>query len=197
MSDYPLLSIPIEPSRVLTRAMTMLRLVRQGLRDMEETEYDRVLLGFFAVVIFGRAVTNALQNLRTFDRTAFDDWYGPWQLQMKEDPLLLWFYRLRTELLKDFDPAIGVVVSAAGSKAPAPGTVTVHGWPPPTMHKLEQIHDTTTINLCRMYLAYLEEMVAAAAGVIWQVQDRHDAAHAANGGDEDSRESADVSDKQS
>jgi hypothetical protein len=31
--------------------MTMLRLVQQGLRDIEETEHDRILLGFFSVVV--------------------------------------------------------------------------------------------------------------------------------------------------
>ena len=86
------------PAQVLTRTVTMLRLVQQGLRDMEETEHDRILLGFFGVVVFGRAVTNALQNLRSFDKSAFDAWYGPWQRRISEDPLMRWFYALRSDV---------------------------------------------------------------------------------------------------
>ena len=35
----------------------MLRMVHQGLRDMQETDQDRILLGFLGVVVFGRSMT--------------------------------------------------------------------------------------------------------------------------------------------
>ena len=44
-----LTSLPA-PSQAVTRAGTMLRVVRQGLRDMQETGQDRILLGFLGVV---------------------------------------------------------------------------------------------------------------------------------------------------
>jgi hypothetical protein len=34
------------PSQVVTRAGTMLRMVHLGLRDMQEADQDRILLGF-------------------------------------------------------------------------------------------------------------------------------------------------------
>src|SRR5215212_5869633 len=51
------------------------------------------------VVVAGRAVTSVLQLLRSKAR-GFDDWYEPWQ-QMKQDPLLMYLYILRSEILKE------------------------------------------------------------------------------------------------
>jgi hypothetical protein len=172
-SPFP---FPPDPSQVLTRTMTMLRLVKQGLRDMEEKEYDRTLLGFFAVVVFGRSVTSALQKLRTFDRQAFNEWYGPWKQEMEQDPLLRWFYKLRSDILHEIDPLIGVVIGSSGNEDLYRGAITVPDRPPPNIHRQQSIQDRTMINLCRLYVAYLEEMVNSAAVVITQVQDRHDMA---------------------
>jgi hypothetical protein len=166
-------NFPPDPAQVLTWAGAFLRVVRQGLRDMEETEHDRVLLGFFSVVVFGRAVTNALQNLRTFDERAFDEWYEPWQREMRNDPLLRWFYKLRTDILKGITPPIAIVIGSSGRNAVRPGTVTVEDRPPPDVHRGESIQDYLTIDLCRLYVTYLEEMVESAAVVIWQVHDHH------------------------
>ncbi len=53
------------------------------------------------LVEFGRAVTNVLQNIRTYDRDRFDRWYEPIQKQMASDPLLKHFYKIRSEILKE------------------------------------------------------------------------------------------------
>jgi hypothetical protein len=161
----------------------MLRLVEQGLRDMEQTDpsevatdgtaMDRVLLGFVAVVVFGRSVTNALQNLRTFDQRAFEDWYEPWQREMRADPLLRWFYVLRSNILKGIAPLIAVVIGASGQDAPLPGMVSVPDSPPPDSHRKQPIQDRTVVGACRLYAAYLKEMVESSAEVIWAVNDRH------------------------
>ena len=161
------------PSQVLTRAMAMLRVVRQGLRDMEEAEHDRILLGFFAVVVFGRAVTNALQNLRTFDSHAFDEWYGPWRQEMQGDPLLRWFYKLRSEILKGIVPSIGIVIGSFGHEGLWPGAITVPDRPLPEVHRGRPIEDPTVIDLCRLYVTFLEEMVESSAAVIWKVHNGH------------------------
>ena len=92
----------------------MLGMVKQGLRDMEDPNDNRALFGFCGVVVFGRSVTLALQNLRTFDAVAFNKWYGPWEQEMRADPLLRFFYKLRTQLLHDIDPPILVVVAGYG-----------------------------------------------------------------------------------
>ena len=53
------------------------------------------------LVVFGRAVANVLQNLpSTVGVEAFNEWYEPIQTQMREDLLLRFFYRLRSEILK-------------------------------------------------------------------------------------------------
>src|ERR1700686_4816850 len=140
------------PSNVLTRTGTMLRLVQQGLRDMESPEQDRILLGFFSIAVFGRSVTSALQNLRTFDKQAFNNWYAGWQEEMKADPLCQFFYQLRSEILKEINPLVGVVLAAAGQDAPRLGAVTIPGRPSPTMHRGQAIEDTSMINLCRLYV---------------------------------------------
>jgi len=153
--------------------MTMLRLAQQGLRDMEESDHDRILLGFFSVVVFGRAVTNALQNLRTFDKAAFDQWYGPWQQEMRDDPLLRWFYELRSDILKGIAPLVGIVLGSAGRDALRPGAVTVSDRPPPNVHRGQSIEAREMLPLSRLYIAYLEEMVESGAVVIWEVYDRY------------------------
>jgi hypothetical protein len=122
--------------------------------------FTRTLLGLFAVVVFGRAVTNALQNLRTFDRQAFDEWYGPWKQEMEEDPLLRWFYKLRSDILKGIVPLIGFVIGSSGRGDLYAGAITVPDRPPPNIHRQQSIQDCAMINLCRLYVAYLEELVA-------------------------------------
>jgi hypothetical protein len=52
-----------------------------------------------SVVVFGRAVTNVLQNLRS-KVPNFDAWYAPWKAEMEQDPLMRYLYELRTDLLK-------------------------------------------------------------------------------------------------
>ena len=98
------------PGQVVTRAATMLRMVQQGLRDMQETDHDRILLGFLGVVVFGRSMTLVMQNLRRHDQEAFDRWYAPWQQEMKGDPLIDYFHNLRTSVIHQDAPAIGIVL---------------------------------------------------------------------------------------
>src|SRR5207245_1206854 len=102
------------PSQSVTRAGTMLRMVQQGLRDMQETGEDRILLGFLGVVVFGRSMTLVMQNLRSHNREAFDSWYAPWQAEMKNDPLMRYFYDLRTMVIHHDAPAIDILLAGHG-----------------------------------------------------------------------------------
>src|SRR6266478_9237300 len=113
------------PSQTVTRAGTMLRMVRQGLRDMQEADQDRVLLGFLGVVVFGRSMTLVMQNLRTHDRDAFDGWYVPWKEEMKDDPLMRYFYDLRTKVIHHDAPAISIMLFGYGENVPPIGSITV------------------------------------------------------------------------
>jgi hypothetical protein len=58
------------------------------------------LPGLRNLVVFGRAVTNVLQNLRATEEGDFDEWYKPFVDEMRADPLMRFFYKLRSEILK-------------------------------------------------------------------------------------------------
>ena|SRR3990172_13344016 len=83
---------------VLNRCEETLATARFGLEDIKQFP-ERRLAGLRNLIVFGRAVTNILQNLRSTE-TGFDDWYTPLKEEMERDPLLKYFYRLRTEILK-------------------------------------------------------------------------------------------------
>jgi hypothetical protein len=160
------------PSQTVTRASTMLRMVRQGLRDMQEADQDRVLLGFLGVVVFGRSMTLVMQNLRRHDQEAFDSWYAPWQEEMKDDPLMRYFYVLRTMAIHHDAPAIGILLAGSGGNVPPIGSITVDGLPLPERHLGEPLDDTSMGNLSRLYVAYLQRMFDSFAPVAFAVQDR-------------------------
>ena len=42
------------------------------------------------IPVFGRAVTNVLQHIRTYDRSGFNEWYAQWEAEMRGDPLCLY-----------------------------------------------------------------------------------------------------------
>jgi len=166
------LSARMAPSQAVTRAGTMLRMVRQGLRDMQETDQDRVLLGFLGVVVFGRSMTLVMQNLRRHDQETFDRWYSSWQEEMKGDPLMRYFYTLRTMVIHHDAPAISILLAGDGAKVPPIGSITVDGLPLPERHLGQPLSDTSMANLCRLYLAYLQRMFESFATVAFAVQDR-------------------------
>jgi hypothetical protein len=159
-------------SQTVTRASTMLRMVRQGLRDMQEADQDRILLGFLGVVVFGRSMTLVMQNLRSHDQEAFDRWYAPWQEEMKNDPLTSYFYRLRTMVVHHDAPAIGIVLGGFGESMPPIGSITIDGLPLPEQHLGQPLGDTSMRNLSRLYVEYLQRMFDSFAPVAYTVQDR-------------------------
>jgi hypothetical protein len=162
----------LAPSQTVTRAGTMLRMVQQGLRDMQSTDQDRILLGFLGVVVFGRSMTLVMQNLRRHDRDAFDSWYAPWQAEMKDDPLMRYFCDLRTKVIHHDAPAIGVLLGGFGENLPPIGSITVDGLPLPECHLGQRLDDTSMRNLCRLYVEYLQRMFDSFAPVAFAVQDR-------------------------
>ncbi len=150
----------------------MLRMAHQGLRDMQETDQDRILLGFLGVVVFGRSMTLVMQNLRRHDEEAFNTWYAPWQEEMKVDPLMRYFCVLRTGVIHKDAPAIGILLAAHGGTVLPIGSITVDGVPLPERHLGQPLDDTSMGNLCRVYVAYLQRMFDSFATVAFAVQDR-------------------------
>lgn len=68
-------------------------LLSNGGKNVEKTALANV-------TVFGRAVTNVLQKLRS-QVTGFDDWYSLYQKEMSNDPLLRYFYSLRSQIIKE------------------------------------------------------------------------------------------------
>ena len=85
---------------VLANAEQTLATAKLGLRLLKTGTPDQRMAGLRNVVVFGRAVTNVLQNLRSPEPT-FEQWYAPWVAEMRGDPLLKYFYELRSTILKE------------------------------------------------------------------------------------------------
>ena len=162
----------LAPTRSLSRAGTMLRMVKQGLSDMQETDHDRILFGFLGVVVFGRSMTLVMQNLRTHDEEAFNNWYAPWQKEMKDDPLMRYFYKLRTMVIHHDGPAICIMLSGFGEDIAPVGSISVDGLPLPDRHLGQPLDDTSMRNQSRLYVEYLQRMFDSYAPVAIAVQDR-------------------------
>ena len=92
---------------VLQRTSETLETAKFGLNDFLSHDARRKMPGLRNLIVFGRAVTNVLQNLRTYDRVRFDQWYGPLRSEMDQDPLLKFVYNLRSEILKEGKIGIG------------------------------------------------------------------------------------------
>lgn len=84
-----------------------MKTARFGLEDIGNP--NRAHSGFYNAVVFGRMTTFALQNLRNIV-TDFDEWYRVEQEKMKADPLMRYFYELRTQIEKKADSHLGAAV---------------------------------------------------------------------------------------
>ncbi len=87
-------------SDILFRAEETLKTTEFGLDDLIKGPKERKLSGLRNLIVFGRAVTNVLQNLRATEPD-FDKWYNKYVIEMKSDELMSYFYKLRSEILKE------------------------------------------------------------------------------------------------
>ncbi len=77
-----------------------LKTAEYGLQDLTGGDEERKLPGLRNLVVFGRAVTNVLQRLRN-KAPDFEQWYMRYEKEMESDPLMKYFYNLRSEILKE------------------------------------------------------------------------------------------------
>ena len=89
-----------ETRAILSRVETTLQTAKFGLDDSTNGPSERVAAGLSNLIAFGRAVTNVLQNLRSKEES-FEEWYVPYEKEMRSDELMLHFYKLRSEILKE------------------------------------------------------------------------------------------------
>ena len=78
--------------------------------------------------MFGRAVTNVLQNLRSVD-DRFDAWYQPFRKEMESDPLMRYLYTLRSQILKEGALPTGMTICIRELQLPR--DMARFGPPPP------------------------------------------------------------------
>ena len=96
------MSSPRDASAILQDAAETLRTAEWGLADLLGKDPRRRMPGLRNLIVFGRAVTNVLQNLRSVvGKENFDAWYSERQDEMRRDELLRYFYERRSEVLKE------------------------------------------------------------------------------------------------
>jgi hypothetical protein len=102
---------------ILAAAAATLTTAEYGLRDLNSSDHERRLAGLRNLVVFGRAVTNVVQNLRSV-APDFDNWYQPFVVEMRDDPLLRFFYELRSIILKEGALPVGKVLHVKNLNIP-------------------------------------------------------------------------------
>jgi len=85
---------------IIRSAEETMKTAEQGLEDLIKGPPERKLSGLRNLIVFGRAVTNILQNLRSIE-SDFDAWYERYREEMGNDPLMRYFYKLRSKILKE------------------------------------------------------------------------------------------------
>lgn len=95
------MSTPRDVETILKDAAETLQTAEWGLADFLGNDPRRRMPGLRNLVTFGVATTQATQNLRGIDKDAFDNWYEPFRAQMRDDPLMRYFWKLRSQILKE------------------------------------------------------------------------------------------------
>lgn len=88
-----------ETGSVLMQTEQVLQTAKVGLEILRKYPIEKRLCGLRNLVTFGRCVTTCLQGLRHIEPD-FDNWYNKYVVEMKNDPLLYYFYQLRNDILK-------------------------------------------------------------------------------------------------
>ena len=86
---------------------------------------EKRLVGLMNLTVFGVSVTAVLQNLRNTEAD-FDKWYEKYKSEMKSDPLMKYFWNLRSEILKE-----GKLVVASNLHIKSLNPLNFHRIPPP------------------------------------------------------------------
>lgn len=85
---------------ILSQTEDTLFTAKLGLTHVLGPEPKARIAGLRNVIVFGRAVTNVLQQLRSVV-PSFDEWYQPYVKEMQSDPVMAFLYKVRSEVLKE------------------------------------------------------------------------------------------------
>jgi hypothetical protein len=100
---------------ILKEAEDTLYTARLGLDLVKGKDPKQRIAGLRNLVVFGRAVTNVLQNLRSTAGESFDEWYQPKVDEMSNNQVLKYFYKLRSQILKQGTVNTSVSMSLSGN----------------------------------------------------------------------------------
>jgi len=100
---------PKSSLRIIDNAKNTITTAELGLNDFKNSPTERKLHGLTNVIVFGRSVTNVLQQLRSTE-SGFDNWYNKYVEEMRSDPLMKYFYDLRSKILKEGETSISTSV---------------------------------------------------------------------------------------
>jgi hypothetical protein len=114
---------------ILKKAEGILAVAKLGLDNFIKGPKQNRFAGLMNVVVFGRAVTNVLQNLRSICPDYFDHWYQKYKEEMAADELLKYFYDLRSKILKEGEMPVSVCVKI--ERLEFPQDLSKLGSPPP------------------------------------------------------------------
>ncbi len=96
------MSTKIELREMFQQIDKTLMTVRTGINLYNEKDLQKKDAGLRNAIVFGRAVTNALQKLRgNLNKEEFNRWYESWQTKMKSDPGMKQLYMMRSQILKE------------------------------------------------------------------------------------------------
>ena len=87
-------------NQILTEAQQTLKTAELGLKSLKTHNSEHKDAGLRNLIVFGRAVTNILQNLRSTEKD-FNTWYAPFVEEMENDKFLKFFYNARSTILKE------------------------------------------------------------------------------------------------
>ncbi|MGA2683232.1 MAG: hypothetical protein ABSF44_15705 [Candidatus Bathyarchaeia archaeon] len=95
--------IKLTTKQVLERTKEMISWAEFGYKTLHSNSVKDKKAGLVNVIVFGRAVTNVLQKLKTTEPN-FELWYKAYVDEMETDPLMKYFYNLRSAILKAGQP---------------------------------------------------------------------------------------------
>ena len=157
------MSQPDPTAEILRKTREMLATTNRGLADLRDADPAVHAMGIYNVAVFGRSVTLVLQKMSSVE-PGFDEWYAPYRTAMAADELMRYFIGLRNEILKEGPPSsMGgstYIEHLHGMRV----TVSVLLPDPPGEHagRVLELHERSIAALCRLYVDYLERVVADA-----------------------------------
>jgi hypothetical protein len=169
--DMPAPSAKPTPETVMRNVDTMIGLVEDNYRAFQKLPANERRPGAAEVMhitVYGRATTNVLQKLRSVNRAEFDAWYAPVRAWMKDDPLMKYFYELRSRILKEGETGdFAFVIHEATLNLDNLDANVAVKWnyrfgETPTEHKGQVLEDLSVEHLVWLYVEALRGIVKAA-----------------------------------